>query len=124
MTGKLRGASSGRLYASAYRRPRDHLGGARITLGVISYRWRRAAGLRSSRDCASVAKNSACQQRISVRVADGTTAGIAPADLYELFSKVSALQQPKESFWHVFDPFKHIFFETDVPRSVPMGETL
>src|SRR5262245_66441040 len=100
MTGKLRGASSGRLYASAYRRPRDHLGGARITLGVISYRWRRAAGLRSSRDCASVAKNRACQQRISVRVADGTTVGIALADLSELYSQVDPLQQPKTPHAH------------------------
>jgi hypothetical protein len=46
------------------------------------------------------------------------------ADLYELFSKVSALQQPKECFWHVFDPLKHIFFEAELPRSLPIGETL
>ena len=39
------------------------------------------------------------------------------ADLYDLFSKVFALQQPKECFRHAFDPFKHIFFETDVPGS-------
>jgi hypothetical protein len=46
------------------------------------------------------------------------------ADLYELFSKVSALQQPKECFWHVFDPLKHIFFEGELPRSLPIGKTL
>jgi signal transduction histidine kinase len=32
------------------------------------------------------------------------------ADLYDLFSKVFPAQQPKECFWHAFDPFKHIFF--------------
>ena len=32
------------------------------------------------------------------------------ADLYDLFSKVFPVQQPKECFWHAFDPFKHIFF--------------
>src|SRR5262249_34156087 len=31
------------------------------------------------------------------------------ADLYELFSKVFAVQQPKECFWHAFDPLKHVF---------------
>jgi hypothetical protein len=46
------------------------------------------------------------------------------ADLYELFPKVFALQQPKECFWHVFDPLKHIFFEAELPRSLPIGETL
>src|SRR5262249_56425186 len=46
------------------------------------------------------------------------------ADLYELFSKVFAVQQPKECFWHVFDPLKHIFFEAELPRSLPIGETL
>jgi hypothetical protein len=46
------------------------------------------------------------------------------ADLYELFSEVFALQQPKECFWHVFDPLEHIFFEAELPRSLPIGETL
>jgi hypothetical protein len=49
---------------------------------------------------------------------DGTTAQIALSYLYELFSKVSALQQPKECFWHAFDPLKHVFFETDLSRFV------
>jgi hypothetical protein len=34
------------------------------------------------------------------------------------------MQQPKECFWHAFDPLKHVFFETDLPRSLPTGETL
>ncbi len=40
------------------------------------------------------------------------------------FSKVFAVQQPKECFWHAFDPLKHVFFETDLPRSLPTRETL
>jgi hypothetical protein len=46
------------------------------------------------------------------------------ADLYDLFSKVFALKQSKECFRHAFDPLNHVFFETDLPRSLPTPETL
>jgi hypothetical protein len=43
---------------------------------------------------------------------------------YDLFSKVFAVQQPKERFWHALDPLEHVFFEMDLSGSLPTGETL
>jgi hypothetical protein len=47
----------------------------------------------------------------------------ALADLYDLLSKVFAVQQPKECFWHALDSVEHVFLEADFSRVLPTGET-
>src|SRR5262245_6737758 len=54
----------------------------------------------------------------------GSQTPLVSADLYQLFAKIFAMQQPKKCFRHAFDSLEHVFFETDLSRSLPIGETL
>src|SRR6516225_7732490 len=45
-------------------------------------------------------------------------------DFYDLLSKVFAAQQPKEPFGHALDRVQHIFLESDLSRTLPIGKPL